>query len=220
MWKNTHHSPCPVRERGHPTIILEPQTKPMKPKYTRRSILAGGMTLAGSSLIACKGAPATDGDTAASDGEKADPDAIKTRVASCACGQLTATCVGPDPARISLCPCYLCQRQSGSAFAIQARFPKEQVTIKGKSTTWKFPVAGAEPVDYTHCAEGGGAEFHFCPVCGSTVWYTANADKERIGIKIGTFNDPTFPAPEITGHSKYCHPWTKDLEGLNLKEVQ
>jgi len=146
-------------------------------------------------------------------------DSIITRVASCACGQLQATVVGPDPERISLCSCFLCQRLSGSAFSIQARFPKEQVTIEGKSNVWRFPIEGAEPVDYTHCAELG-ATFYFCPVCGSTVYYTSDVDDSRIGIKIGTFNEPTFPAPKITGHIEYRHPWTMDLEGLSLEVVQ
>jgi hypothetical protein len=197
----------------------------MKTKYSRRSILAGGVALAGGTLIGCKETKTAD-DTKTPENEAPTPDSgkpsgdsIKTRTASCSCGQLSATCVGPDPKRVSLCPCNMCQRQSGSAFAIQARFPKEQVTIKGKSTSWRFPIAGAEPVDFTNCAEAG-AEFHFCPVCGSTVYYTSDADDARIGIKIGTFADPTFPPPKITGHIKYRHPWTMDLEGLSLEVVQ
>jgi hypothetical protein len=70
---------------------------------------------------------------------------VKTRTASCNCGQLRVTCKGPDPERRSLCHCYLCQKQSGSAFAIQARFPREQVMIEGESTAWKFPIEGAAP---------------------------------------------------------------------------
>ena len=66
--------------------------------------------------------------------------AIKTRTASCNCGQLRVTCKGPDPERRSMCHCYVCQKQTGSAFSINARFPKEQVTIEGNSTAWKFPI--------------------------------------------------------------------------------
>ena len=177
----------------------------MSTQYSRRTFLAAGISVAGVNLAFGE--------------EKEGDKTVKTRVASCNCGQLTATCVGPDPERISLCPCKLCQRQSGSAYAIQARFPKEQVTIKGKSTSWRFPIEGAEPVDYTHCAELG-AEFHFCPVCGSTVHYTSDADKERIGIKIGAFADPTFPPPKITGHLKYMHPWAMELKAQGLEVVQ
>ncbi len=153
------------------------------------------------------------------DSETTRSDSIKTRTASCNCGQLRVTCVGPDPDRISLCHCNLCQKQSGSAFAIQARFPREQVTIEGKSTTWKFPIAGEKPVSFENCASQG-ATFHFCPVCGSTVYYTADADAARIGIKIGTFADPTFPAPKITGFEKYRHPWALNVEGLGMQVVK
>ena len=52
------------------------------------------------------------------------------RVASCRCGQLTATCRG-EPVRVSVCHCLNCQKRSGSAFAAQARWPDDQVTITG-----------------------------------------------------------------------------------------
>ncbi len=193
---------------------------------SRRSVLAGGVALSGAALLACFDTLLAEENTIhsenggqASDEGKRGENQVKTRVASCNCGQLRATCVGPDPQRISLCPCKLCQRQSGSAFAIQARFPKEQVTIEGKSTSWRFPIEGAKPVKFTHCAEAG-AEFHFCPVCGSTVYYTSDADDARVGIKIGAFADPTFPPPKITGHIEYQHPWTMNLRQLSLDVVQ
>ena len=54
-----------------------------------------------------------------------------TRTATCRCGQLSATCTG-EPVRGSVCHCYDCQKRSGSAFAVQARFPSEAVTISGE----------------------------------------------------------------------------------------
>lgn len=191
----------------------------MASERSRRSILASGVMLAGAALIGCGEDQTADGTAPEAEDRKPPDNSIKTRTASCNCGQLSATCVGPDPERISLCPCKLCQRQSGSAFAIQARFPKEQVAIEGEATSWRFPIDGAEPVDFRHCAEAG-AEFFFCPVCGSTVYYTSDVDDARIGIKIGAFADPTFPPPKITGYIEYRHPWTMDLEGLSLEVVQ
>jgi hypothetical protein len=147
--------------------------------------------------------------------------AIKTREASCNCGQLRVTVKGPDPERISLCHCNLCQKQSGSVFAIQARFPREQVTIEGKSTAWKLSLAKANSTEYRNCVSlGGGGTFHFCPTCGSTVWYTADADKARIGVKIGTFADPTFPAPKISGFEEYQHPWAMNAAALPMEHVK
>ena len=59
--------------------------------------------------------------------------AMTTRQASCSCGQLSVTCEG-EPVRISICHCNACQKRTGSVFGTQARFPREQVTIEGRST--------------------------------------------------------------------------------------
>ena len=157
--------------------------------------------------------------TCADDPKSEEGSAIKTRNASCNCGQLHVKCVGPDPERISLCHCNLCQKQSGAAFAIQARFPREQVTIEGKSTVWKISAKEAESLPYENCASLG-ATFHFCPVCGSTVYYTSDADAARIGIKIGTFTDPTFPAPKLSGFESYGHPWAMKAADLPIVRLK
>lgn len=142
--------------------------------------------------------------------------AIHIRKATCACGQLKVTTNGPDPERRSLCTCHLCQKQSGSVFSVQSRFPKEQVTIEGKSTAWKFPPAnGVGPVTGRTCGDGGGT-FYFCPVCGTTVYYTVDADTDRIGIKVGTFADPTFPPPMIAGFEEYMYPWALNVSALPM----
>ena len=159
--------------------------------------------------------------TSAADTQSDQDIAIKTRKASCNCGQLRVTVKGPDPERISLCHCNLCQKQSGSVFAVQARFPREQVTIEGKSTAWKLPLAKANATEYRNCVSlGGGGTFHFCPVCGSTVWYTADADEARIGVKIGAFAAPTFPAPKISGFEEYQHPWAMRAADLPMEHVK
>lgn len=192
----------------------------MSNKLSRRNILASGITLLGTTFFANSRANAIIDDSDLDDSDLSSPGSqtSKTREASCNCGQLSVTCVGPDPERISLCHCYLCQKQSGSAFAIQARFPKEQVTIRGESTVWRFPIEGENPVPYRNCASGG-ASFHFCAECGATVYYTSDQDDQRIGIKVGTFADPTFPPPKITGFEEYRHPWVMNLKKLAMKVV-
>ena len=140
---------------------------------------------------------------------------MKTRTASCACGQLTVTTKGPDPERRSLCNCHLCQKQTGSVIGVQARFPKDEVTIKGKSTQWKFPGKNGKTVTGRTCADGG-VTFHFCPICGSTVYYTVDADKDHIGVKVGAFADPTFPPPIIAGFEEYRYPWSNNISALPM----
>jgi hypothetical protein len=53
-------------------------------------------------------------------------------------------------------------------------------------------------------------------VCGSTVYYLVDADGARIGVKIGTFADPTFPPPMIAGFEAYQHPWSMNVAALPM----
>ena len=57
------------------------------------------------------------------------------RRAACSCGQLNVIVEG-DPVRISMCHCLACQRRTGSAFGMQARFPVERVRIDGRATEY------------------------------------------------------------------------------------
>ncbi|CAJ1407882.1 unnamed protein product [Effrenium voratum] len=181
----------------------------------------------GAGIVKMKTAAVASGGAPASSAQRvgtkisASPATEKTRIAQCNCGQLHATVTGPDPQRISLCHCYLCQKQSGNIFAVQARFPKEQVVIEGKSTTWKISKDTADQVGYANCASlAAGATFHFCPVCGSTVWYTADSDSARVGIKVGCFTDPTFPQPMLSGFESYMHPWALDTAVLQVQHLK
>jgi hypothetical protein len=188
----------------------------METKYSRRSVIAGAvLALIGTMTDRTKAQTPDSVKARAGDRKIAQGKAIKTRKASCICGKLTVTTKGPDPERISLCHCKNCQKQTGSAFAIQATFPKEQVTIEGKSTAWKFPIEGATPVTYRNCSRSG-ATFYFCPVCGSTVYYVLADTPDNIGIKVGAFTDPTFPPPNISGFEEYQFPWAMNVAALPM----
>jgi hypothetical protein len=84
---------------------------------------------------------------------------MTTRHAACSCGQLHLTIEG-EPSRIAMCHCLACQRRTGAVLSNQAPFGGDQVTVAGKSSTW------------TRTAESGNTlTYHFCPVCGSTVYW-------------------------------------------------
>ena len=131
---------------------------------------------------------------------------MATRTASCNCGQLQAKVAG-EPTRVSVCHCDACQRRTGSAFAIQARFPKEAVHITGR---------GTEFVRVND--EGGRGRFTFCPMCGSTVFYVVERREELIAIPVGAFADPCFPAPTVSVYEEHMHPWVSlpdNIEHIN-----
>lgn len=139
--------------------------------------------------------------------------AIKTRRASCRCGQLSVTYKGPAPKRITLCHCNSCQLRTGTAFSIQGRFPRAKAKIEGKSTKWSFPADSKKQV-----CDSVGATYHFCPVCGTTVYWDIAPAPDLIGLAIGTFLDPTFPPPKISGFEKFSHPWA--MKAANLPIVR
>lgn len=117
------------------------------------------------------------------------------RTATCRCGQLRVTCEG-DPVRISVCHCLECQKRSGSAFAVQARWPDEQVTATGRSKTWER-VADS----------GHRATYRFCPDCGSTVAYVIEGWEGVTAVPVGAFADPDFPPPKFSVYEHRKHAW-------------
>lgn len=121
---------------------------------------------------------------------------MTTHKASCRCGQLKATVTG-KPVRVSVCHCLNCKKRSGSAFAAQARWPAEQVTIEGRSNSFK-KVADS----------GNWATFHFCPDCGSDVHYDNNGKFDgQIAIPLGAFDDPFFLKPNYSVWESRKHDW-------------
>lgn len=122
---------------------------------------------------------------------------MTARVATCRCGQLKAEASG-DPVRVSVCHCLNCQKRSGSSFAAQARFPADQVRISGNASEW------------VHVNDRGDAtDFHFCPTCGSTVWYRGGGLPDLIAVAIGAFADPAFPAPHFSVWEERKHAWVQ-----------
>lgn len=120
---------------------------------------------------------------------------MATRFASCSCGQLSAHVTG-EPVRISICHCLACQRRTGGPFSEQARFARENVAIAGNSTQY---VRKGD--------EGTCATFHFCPRCGVTVYYAADAFVDYLTIPVGVFADPGFPAPTVSVYESRMHSW-------------
>jgi hypothetical protein len=124
------------------------------------------------------------------------------RTATCRCGQLSIACTG-EPVRVSVCHCYDCQKRSGSAFAVQARFAGDAVTTSGAHNI------------YTHTlGSGNSADFHFCPICGSTLWYHAQPDRSLYAIPVGAFADKDFPMPQYTVYVDRKHDWVTLSEDI------
>ena len=65
-----------------------------------------------------------------------------------------------------------------------------------------------EAAVYERTGESGGKiSFHFCPACGSTVYYTIDAMPGTIAIPIGAFADADFPQPKVSVYEARRHAW-------------
>ena len=117
------------------------------------------------------------------------------RKASCSCGQLAAVATG-EPVRVSICHCLACQKRTGSVFGAQARFSEKSVVATGESR------------EYARTADSGQVlTFHFCPVCGATVYYTNDGLPGFVGIPVGSCADPSFTEPAFSVYEHSKHAW-------------
>lgn len=90
-----------------------------------------------------------------------------------------------------------------SVFGVQARFREAAVVIRGTSTAF---VRQGE--------SGGSATFHFCPVCGATVYYRLDAVDGVLGVPVGAFSNADFPAPTVSVYEECMHPWVALPPGI------
>jgi hypothetical protein len=130
------------------------------------------------------------------------------RDATCACGQLRVTCRG-EPVRVSVCHCLECQRRTGSAFGVQARFARDQVVrMSGRYS------------EYERVGDSGNVvRLCFCPDCGSTVFLELPSMPAFVVIAVGAFADPGFPSPTYSVYEARRHPWAHVPDGPNVRHL-
>ena len=131
------------------------------------------------------------------------------RTASCSCGQLRVSVEG-EPARVGICSCTQCQRRTGAAFAVGAFFPKTQIAA----------------IDGTHKAfrrssdAGRDVEYHFCPECGSSVFWYLDAAPQLTAVAVGCFTDPAFPPPARVIWAAHKLNWVEFPPGVPVQNDQ
>lgn len=117
--------------------------------------------------------------------------------AQCACGALRLKFREP-PQLTALCHCFACQRRTGAPFSANAFYAIDGVEISGPST------------EFTRTAGSGRqVRMHFCPTCGSTVYWKAEASPLWIGVAIGAFADPAFTPPTLSVFEHSIHSWVR-----------
>jgi len=126
----------------------------------------------------------------------------------CACGSVRYRLTS-KPLFVHCCHCTWCQRESGSAFAVNAMIEADRVHVtKGEPEIVKTP-----------SPSGKGQKFARCPECRIALWsnYAGAGDAIRF-IRVGTLDDPSQLPPDIHIFTDTKQPWFKLPEGVPAVE--
>jgi Glutathione-dependent formaldehyde-activating enzyme len=81
---------------------------------------------------------------------------------------------------------------------MQAAFRPDQVQVLGRYSDYSRISDEADRKEHV---------FHFCPDCGSQVFYTEPDEPDLVVVSVGSFADPSFPPPTESGYDSRRHSW-------------
>jgi hypothetical protein len=115
----------------------------------------------------------------------------------CDCGKLRYRLLSA-PLFVHCCHCRWCQRETGSAFALNAMIESERVELTEGQ---------AEMVD-TPSASGKGQQFARCPHCRIAAWsHYSGAGSSISFVRVGTLDAPDCLPPDIHIFTSTRQPW-------------
>jgi hypothetical protein len=121
----------------------------------------------------------------------------------CACGSVRYR-LGSPPMFVHCCHCRDCQRQTGSAFVLNALIEADRVSLLSGN-----PEEVIVPTD-----SGRGQKVYRCPSCEIAVWSVyGGVDKLRF-VRIGTLDDPAALMPDVHIYTRSKLPWIKLPDGV------
>jgi hypothetical protein len=105
----------------------------------------------------------------------------------CTCGQVRYRLIG-TPLIVHACHCHWCQRETGTAHALNALYEADRVVH----------TAGEPELVATPSASGKGQKIARCPTCRVAVWsnYPQAGPAVRF-VRVGTMDDPNYCPPDI-----------------------
>ena len=115
----------------------------------------------------------------------------------CACGhvryRLTAR-----PMFVHCCHCRDCQRQTGTAFVINALIEADRIEMEGN------PQPVSVPTD-----SGKSHRIFRCPRCQTAVWSEYGGLEKLRFVRAGTLDEPSMVSPDVHIYTRSKLPWVK-----------
>ena len=121
----------------------------------------------------------------------------------CTCRQVRYRMTS-KPLFVHCCHCRWCQRETGSAFVLNAMIEADRVEL----------LAGEPEAVMTPSASGKGQKIARCPRCRVAVWsnYSGGGSAVRF-VRVGTLDNPDAMPPDIHIFTMSKQPWVVLPEG-------
>ncbi|HEX4861357.1 MAG TPA: GFA family protein [Rhizomicrobium sp.] len=114
----------------------------------------------------------------------------------CACGAVRYR-LESRPMFVHCCHCLDCQRQTGSAFVLNAIIEADRIKLlAGSPQPVTMPTDSGRPHDVYRCAK-----------CQTAVWSDYGRRRVMLFVRTGTLDDPRALAPDVHIFTRSKQPW-------------
>jgi hypothetical protein len=121
----------------------------------------------------------------------------------CACGTVRYR-LASAPMFVHCCHCRDCQRQTGSAFVLNALIEADRVVLlRGRTEAVAVPTDSGRPHDV-----------HRCPSCKVAVWSVYGGIAKLRFVRVGTLDNPAMLTPDVHIYVRSKLPWMTLPEGV------
>ena len=130
------------------------------------------------------------------------------REGGCACGAVRYR-LTREPMFVHCCHCRDCQRQTGSAFVVNALIETACIAvIAGEPAATGVPTASGLPHD-----------IHRCPACRTALWSDYGGRPALRFVRVGTLDEPQAIPPDVHIFVRSKLPWVVLPEGVPAYDV-
>lgn len=126
----------------------------------------------------------------------------------CACGAVRYR-LTRAPMFVHCCHCRDCQRQTGSAFVINALIETSCIEIgQGETKPSRMPTDSGRPHDIYRCRD-----------CGTALWSDYGGRPALRFVRVGTLDKPEAVQPDVHIFTRSKLPWVSLPEGVPTYEI-
>ncbi|HEY5958976.1 MAG TPA: GFA family protein, partial [Polyangiaceae bacterium] len=121
----------------------------------------------------------------------------------CACGRMRYQMNAP-PMFVHCCHCRDCQRQTGTAFVLNALIETDQLALlSGEPRRFEMPTDSGRPHGIYRCTD-----------CGTALWSEYGGLSALRFVRVGTLDDPTALEPNVHIYTRSKVPWLQLPDGV------